>query len=184
MIEKIITAGLYGPQGSIAGLSLQETRKIFVFTQGTEKMQAVKNILLATITKNAKRLGILVKYVPFLRTYMGAFAQRLAIIAKQGLPGLDQAPYYIVIAEKKWFPPVEKQSLAHALQNMRLTATDLGLGMQLLSATSLLSKDKDFLNLLGLKKGYALDACLVGYAAHYPGAKPLVNPDEFTTWII
>lgn len=47
---------------------------------------------------------------------------------------------------------------------MWLTATDLGLGFQLISATKTLSDNDDFLKLLGLKKGeYSLDGCAVGY---------------------
>ncbi|MGD0953085.1 MAG: hypothetical protein ABR985_11955 [Methanotrichaceae archaeon] len=34
----------------------------------------------------------------------------------------------MVVAERKSFPPVEQQSLAHCLQNMWLKATALGLG--------------------------------------------------------
>ncbi len=54
--------------------------------------------------------------------------------------------------------------MAHAFENMWLTAKDLGLGFQLVSATNTLSGNKDFLTLLCLKKGeYALDGCVVGY---------------------
>jgi len=34
-------------------------------------------------------------------------------VKNQGVPGVGTAPYYIIIAERKGFPPVEQQSLAH-----------------------------------------------------------------------
>ncbi len=47
--------------------------------------------------------------------------------------GIGSAPYFIVGAEKKGFPAVEQQFLAHCLENMWLKATALGLGFQLVS---------------------------------------------------
>lgn len=58
---------------------------------------------------------------------MGFFAKLLNNINQHGIPGLETAPYYIIIAEKKGFPPVEKQSIAHAMENMWLMARHLGL---------------------------------------------------------
>jgi len=36
---------------------------------------------------------------------MGFFAKLLNNINQHGIPGLETAPYYIIIAEKKGFPP-------------------------------------------------------------------------------
>jgi nitroreductase len=108
-----------------------------------------------------------IKIFPFLNKKMKRFANRLDIIAKNRIPWLDQAPYYVIIAEKKWFPPVEKSSIAHVMQNMRLTATDLGLGFQLVSATSLMSNNAKFLQLVWLKKWrFQIDWCVIWYPAN------------------
>ena len=68
---------------------------------------------------------------PEIRKLAGSFAQRLDAIQKMGrVPGIGTAPYYIVVAERKGYPPVELQSLAHCMENMWLKATALGLGFQ------------------------------------------------------
>ncbi len=75
--------------------------------------------------------------------------------------------------------------MAHAFENMWLMGTDLGLGFQLISATVTLSDNKQFLDLLGLKKGeYALVGCAIGFPknATKKDAKDL-NSDNFVTWI-
>ena len=50
---------------------------------------------------------------PALRKNTVKFVQRLEMIRKAGrVPGVGNAPYYIVVAERKRiFPPVELQSL-------------------------------------------------------------------------
>lgn len=52
------------------------------------------------------------------------------------VPGVGPAPEFIVVAEKKGFPEVEQQSLAHCLENMWLKANALDLGFQLVSSTA------------------------------------------------
>ena len=63
-------------------------------------------------------------------------AKRLEAISKDGVPGVGTARYFIVVVERKGFPPVEQQSLAHCLQNMSLKANALDLGFYLVSATA------------------------------------------------
>ena len=76
------------------------------------------------------------------------------------------APFYIVVAEKKGFPPVEQQSLAHCMENMWLKATALGLGFQIVSATAQMADNPKFCRILGLESGkWALMGCAVGYPA-------------------
>ncbi|MDR2916290.1 MAG: nitroreductase family protein [Tannerella sp.] len=163
-LTKIIESAVYAPYGGATGIPLDELRKIFVFRQGSESMEAAKGIFLSQMRKNAKKLNRLLKFLPFLKPKMQTFANKVSGLAKGGSPALNTAAYFIVLAEKKGFPPVEKQSMAHALENMWLMATDLGLGFQLLSAIGTLSDNKDFLKLLDLKKGeYALDGCVIGY---------------------
>jgi len=112
-----------------------------------------------------------------------AFAKRLEMIAEHGLP-ISNAPYYIVVAERKGIPPAEAQSLAHCLQNMWLKATALGLGFQLISATAEMSGNKDFCELLGIPFGkFGLDGCLIGYQDQQPA--PIDRPRlvDVLTWL-
>ncbi len=183
-MNKIITSALYAPFGWAANIPFEDMRKIFVLKQWSEKMDQAKKLLLSMIKKSSKGLGIIIKLFPFLKKKMGFFAKLLYNITQHGLPGLETAPYYIIIAEKKWFPPVEKQSIAHAMQNMRLMATDLWLWFQLLTATSMMSKNKEFMKLLWLKKWeYAIDGCLVGYATKYPEKAKQFDTEKFVTWL-
>ena len=69
------------------------------------------------------------------------------MIKKRGVvPGIGTAPYYIVVAERKGYPPVELQSLAHCLENMWLKATALELGFQIVSITSEMAQNPEFCN--------------------------------------
>ncbi|MCX6822442.1 MAG: nitroreductase family protein [candidate division SR1 bacterium] len=184
IINQIVTTAIYAPFGGATNIPFDEMRKIFILKQGSEKMNQAKKLLLAMIRKNSKGLHIIIKIFPFLKKKMGFFAKLLSNITQHGIPGLETAPYYIIIAEKKGFPPVEKQSIAHAMQNMWLMATHLGLGFQLLTATSMMSKNKEFMALLGLKKGtYTIDGCLFGYATTYPEEVKQFEKEKFVTWL-
>ncbi|MEI6673408.1 MAG: hypothetical protein WCL02_09265 [bacterium] len=55
----------------------------------------------------------------------------------------------------------------------------------MLSATGgLMSKNKKFLDILGLEKGkYQIDGCLVGYPTKYPKKIKEFDKEKFVTWI-
>ena len=79
---------------------------------------------------------------------------------------------------------MEKQSLAHALENMWLKATALGLGFQIVSVTGEMSDNKKFCDILGIAAGtYELMGCAVGYAQTPlpPSVRPPV--DDVTRWL-
>lgn len=121
---------------------------------------------------------------PFLKKKMQTFANKVNGLAKGGVPAINNAAYFIVLAEKKGFPPVEKQSMAHAFENMWLTATDLGLGFQLVSATNTLSNNEDFLKLLDLPKGeFSLDGCVIGYPKSNAEKIKTFEVEKFITWM-
>lgn len=182
-LKKIVESAVYAPYGGATGIPLNELRKIFVFRQHTEPMTQVQEIMLAQLRKNAKKIKRVLTFLPFLRKKMQAFSHKLNGMAKGGIPALNHGAYFLVIAEKKGFPPIEKQSMAHAMENMWLTATDLGLGFQLVSATSTLTKNEDFLKLLGLKKGeYDFDGCVIGYPKSTADRSKEFDTDSFVTW--
>ncbi len=184
-IDVLVESAIYAPYWGATGIPLWDIRKIIVIHQDSEKMKRLQKLLFSAVKKNARGLNILLKLLPFLKKKMWPFANILKILSENGMQSLYQAPYYIIIAERKWFPPIEKQSIAHALENMWLTATNLWLGFQLLSATGgLMSKNKEFLDILGLEKGkYQIDWCLVGYATKYPKKIKEFDKEKFVTWI-
>ncbi len=80
-------------------------------------------------------------------------------------------------------PAVQQQSLAHALENMWLMATALGLGMQLVTATSQMGGDPDFCGVLGVPAGaYALNGCAIGVPTQPPEVRPAPDAAAVTSW--
>ena len=115
---------------------------------------------------------------------MGLFSKRISALAENGIPGLAEGVFYIVVAVKKGFPSMEKQTIAHAMQNMWLSATAQGLGFQLVSQTGLMSKNKKFMQLLGVKPGdYELDGCIIGIPQMFPAPRKERHLDDFVTWV-
>jgi nitroreductase len=107
------------------------------------------------------------------------------MIKKMGkVPGVGSAPYFIVVAEKKGFPAVEQQSLAHCLENMWLKATALGLGFQLVSATAQMDDNPKLCELLGINPGeWALNGCAVGYPAEELTSSVRPPVEKVTRWL-
>jgi nitroreductase len=183
-LMKILESGIYAPFGGAIGIPLKGVRKIFIFRQNTESMKVVRDIINAQLKSGASRIGLLLKLMPFLRKKMQVFANHLKNLSENGIPGLTEGAFYIVIAEKSGFPPVEKQSLSHTMENIWLTATAYGLGFHLVSATSLLSKNKKFMKILALnQREWALDGCVIGVPKCMPPPRKDRKIENFITWI-
>ncbi len=162
VIQKIVTSVLYAPSG---GEPDTQPRKIYVLSQNSNTLNLTKQLLVNKIKKNSKVLSRLLFVLPFLKPKMQAFSNKLKIIAEVGIPSLEVAPYFIIIAQKKVFPPVAQQSLSHAMQNIWLSTTSEDLGFQMISATNLLSNNLELLDMLGLEKDrYELGGCVLGYS--------------------
>jgi nitroreductase len=157
-IEAIIQAGLLAPFAALAVAGKPDFRKVFVIRQSSAAMEIAADILKNKIAKFADELEKKAGPVPFV--------QNLKRIGQQGVSGVGNAPYYVVVGERKGMPPVAAQSLSYCLHNMWLKATSLGIGLQLVSATMQMDNDPDFCRLLGITGGeYALDGCALGYPA-------------------
>jgi len=182
-VNAVIAAGYLAPYASMTGLSKDETRRFIVLRNGTENMSTARESIRLQIQRNAKKLGLASMFIPSLRKKGKTFSKRLNEMSKTGIPSMGVAPVYIVVAERKGFPPVEKQSIAHVMENMWLKATALGLGFQLISATGMMSKDKEFMSLLGLKIGdYELGGCLIGYPKSPAQKSEKPDISKVTTW--
>jgi nitroreductase len=185
-IRRIIHAGLLAPYAAAAvGSSKDYFRRFFVFRKGSRSMAAVQPLVFHQVTAMAAALDHDMADNPRLRAQAVTFVQRLSMIQKMGtVPGVGTAPYYIVVAEKKGFPPVGQQSLAHCLENMWLKATALELGFQLVSITAQLGDDPAFCEILGITAGeWELAGCAVGFPKDE--LSPAIRPaaDDVTRWM-
>jgi hypothetical protein len=183
-MDDVLSAAVLAPFGGAAGIPLRDIRRIFIFPPNVPAREKTVKILYESIRKNARVLRWMLRLFPFLRRKMGVFSNRLDLISEKGIPGFERGTYYVVAAERKGFPPVGRQSLAHVMQNMWLAATDKGFGFQLVSATGTMSKNRTFMDLLGLPFGeYDIDGCLIGYPENEPGTRRDNEIPDLVTWI-
>jgi nitroreductase len=187
MIRAIIQAGLLAPfaAAAVGGSGKEYFRQFFVLKNGSASLAEASGLVMGSVKKMAVTLEKEMKKNPAVQKNAGAFALRLDMFVSSGVvPGIGTAPWYIVVAERRGFPPVEKQSLSHVLENMWLKATALGLGFQIVSVTGEMSDNKNFCDILGIPAGiYELMGCAVGYAQTPlpPSARPPV--DDVTRWL-
>jgi len=186
-ISGIIQAGLAAPfaAAAIGGKGNEYFRQFFVFPRDSRDLVIAGGLLLQKVHMMADDLEKGMKHNPALRSTAEPFSRRLEMIRKAGVvPGIETAPYYIVVAERKGFPPVEQQSLAHCLENMWLKATVLNLGFQLVSLTGQMGSDPEFCRLLGIPPDvFELNGCAVGY--YQEQLPPSIRPpaDQVTKWM-
>jgi len=183
-IEQIIKAGLLAPYAAPAVAGEKVFRRFFVFERAGQSMTTAVDIAIKQMRENVQKMKSRCESDPSFARKAGAFVKRLEMIAETGQVPLAQAPYYIVVAEKKGIPAVEMQSLAHCLENMWLKATALGLGFRLISMTTQMGEDPDFCKLIGLPPGeFGLDGCTVGYATEWPPATDRPSFEEAVSWL-
>jgi nitroreductase len=185
-IRRIIHAGLLAPFAAAAvGNSTEYFRRFFVMMMGSKSMDAASPLIFEQVRAMAGALKKEMENNPEIRKMAGSFAQRLEVILKMNrVPGIGTAPYYVVVAERKGYPPVELQSLAHCMENMWLKATALGLGFQLVSVPSEMSKSPAFCRILGISAGeWDLMGCAIGYP--HDELSPSIRPpvDDVTRWL-
>ena len=157
-IRAIIQAGLLAPFGAVAVAGKPDFKKVLVIPGTSLKMTIAAQILQARMGKFTAEMAQKGAPTPFV--------QRLKDFAEHGVPGVGNAPYLVIVAERNGMPPVAPLSLSYCLANMWLKATALGIGLQLVSAIRQLDQDQEFCDLIGLPSGeYSLDACALGYPA-------------------
>jgi nitroreductase len=186
LIRHIIHAGLLAPFAAAAvGNSTDYFRRFFVIKKGSRSMAAASPLVMDQVAIMAQDLETEMEKNPALRKKAIYFVERLAAIRKMGwVPGIGSAPYYLVVAERRGFPPVEQQSLAHCIENMWLKATALNLGFQMVSVTSLMSSDPAFCKILGISaREWELMGCAIGYPQEELG--PSIRPpvEDVTRWL-
>ncbi|HVP96041.1 nitroreductase family protein [Methanoregula sp.] len=186
MIESIIHAGLHAPYAAAAiGSGTDYFRRFFVIRKDSKAMQALIPLVFGEAVAMADALERETARNAGLREQAAGFLERLAMIRGMGMvPGVGTAPVYLVVAEKKGFPPVEAQSLFACMENMWLKATALGLGFQVVSITAQMAENTAFCHILGIEPGkWALMGCAIGHPAGT--LSPSIRPSEkeVTAWL-
>jgi nitroreductase len=172
-IEQILAAGLVAPYAAAMAPGSVLDRRFFVLPRGSEAAAAARGAIQAHAAA-ALAGGDL----------PAPLRARMEPVSQGRILGVGTAPYYVVIAERGAILPVQQQSLAHALENMWLMATALGLGMHLVSATTTMGDDPAFCALLGLPAGdFALNGCAIGVPAQAPEERPGANAAAATIWL-
>ena len=185
-IMEIIHAGLHAPYaGAAVSGDTGYFRKFFVIRRDSETMKTIMPFLFHELEDMTTELEKAAARHEEFADRAGGFIKRLAMIRKTGsIPGVGNAPFYIVIAEKKGFPPVEQASLAHCLENMWLKTTALGLGFQLVSITSQMENIEEFCQIFNIRTGeWGLMGCAIGYPAEELSDSKRPEAKDVTTWL-
>jgi nitroreductase len=172
-LERILAAGLAAPYAAAMAPGSALDRRFFVLPRGSEAAVTAKAAIQAHAVA-ALSGGALPE----------PLRARLKPVSEGRILGVGTAPYYVVVAERGAMMPVQQQSLAHALENMWLMATALGLGMHLVSATTTMGDDPAFCELLGLVVGeFALNGCAIGVPAQPLEMRPTPDIAAAMTWL-
>jgi len=185
-IHNIIHAGLLAPYAAAAvGSSHDYFRRFFVMKKESLTMKAAVPFILAEVDATAVNIRHAMEQDTHLREQAAGFVERLEMFRKKGMvPGFGTAPWFVVIAERRGFPPVEQQSLAHCLENMWLKATALGLGFQIVSVTGQMGENPGFCKILGISPGeWGLMGCAVGYPLKELPKASRPTVEEVTRWL-
>jgi nitroreductase len=170
-LERIIAAGLAAPYAAAMSPGGGLDRRFFVLSPASAALSAAARAIQAHAQQ-----ALAAPETP------AALRARLGPVAEGRILGVGTAPYYVVVAEPQSL--AAPQSLAHALENMWLMATALGLGMHLVSVTTTMSDDPTFCEILGLPVGeYALNGCAIGVPAQSPEARATPDAASVTTWL-
>ncbi|MCE7697982.1 MAG: nitroreductase family protein [Methanobacterium paludis] len=183
-IGEIIRAGMLAPYAAAAVGGVKDFRRFFVFEKNSSSSETLALLMKNKAEESVQHFESLIAEKPFIKSKVQPFLNRLQMVVDKGVPGVTTAPYFIIVAELRGFPPSEQESLAHVLENMWLKATALDLGFQLVSLTSQMAEDEELMKLLGLPvKKFALNGCAIGYPATIPSVTPRPDIREATQWM-
>lgn len=184
LIKEVVKAGLEAPFAAAAIGDYKKFRLFFVMKKGSESMSRASEMIRNRAIASYSFLSKQAEENPDFKGKAEFFLERLQSISQGGEIGFESAPYFIVLAEKKGFPPVELQSLAHCLENMWLKCVPLGLGFRLISATSQMADDEEFCAFLGIPKGeFGLNSCAIGYPKETPTPPRRLVLEEVIKWM-
>ena len=178
-VADVVEAGRQAPYAGLSNRGATDFRRFFAIARGSAVHALLRERIRAVVGAKADAFAA-AQADPDPRAAGMLAAMRG--IAEKGPPPWDAA-WLLVVAERRGFPPREGQALAHALENMWLEATALGLGLQLVSAVEDLSDDDAACAALGLRTGeFLLGACLLGPSADLPRESARTEPELRLTW--
>ena len=183
-IEDILEAGMLAPYAAQAVGENEDFRLFYVFKNGGKSMEIARDLMHKKAKEGLEHFRNMVAEKPFLKEKVQSFMGKLQMIVDHGVLGVGTAPYFVIVAELRGVPPVEQESIAHCLENMWLKATELELGFGLVSLTSQMAEDEEFLKLLDIPKGkYGINGCAIGYPAKQIPIMPRPNTKKATKWL-
>ncbi len=159
-------------------------RRFFVFENNTPSMDKAATLMRRKAKEGLDHFNKMVEEKPFLKSKVNPFMKKLQMFADKGVLGVGTAPYFIVVAEIRGVPPVVQESIAHCMENMWLKTTALNLGFHLVSLTSQMAEEKEFMELLDIPLGkYGLNGCAIGYPANETSSGPRPDTKTVTKWM-
>lgn len=180
-IKEIIRAGMLAPYAALLVGSNNDFRRFFVIKKGETRNK------IASIMQNQAKIvynGIKAKASKDPQIKVQVLLETLKSRAENGIPNMEDAPYFIITAETKGAMSVEMQSIAHCLENMWLKSTALGLGFELVSVTEQIAENEKFCKILDIPpKKYGINGCLIGYPTRIPQPSPHPDPEKSTVWL-
>jgi nitroreductase len=183
-IEDILNAGMLAPYAAQAVGDNEDFRRFFVFKNDGKSIDIAGDLMGKKALEGLNHFKNMVVEKPFLKIKVQPFMEKLQMIVDNGVLGVGTAPYFVVVAELRGVPPVEQESIAHCLENMWLKATELELGFGLVSLTSQMAEDEEFIKLLEIPKGkYALNGCAIGYPAKQSHTTLRPDSKKATKWL-
>ncbi|NLM14757.1 MAG: SDR family NAD(P)-dependent oxidoreductase [Clostridiaceae bacterium] len=178
LIAQIIEAGRQAPYAGLANRDTGDFRKFFVLAKGQAVIEQLRADVVAAIGK--KLAQITDRKDPRMQNMLKA----MHMITEQGLPPW-QAPWLVIVAERKGYPAREVQSLACVIENMWLKATALHLGLQIVSAVGDLEESAALADLTGLSpREYAFEACQIGWPATETRSAVRPEPISSVHWLV
>lgn len=163
-IEAIIRAGQIAPYASISSKDVDVFRHFFVLFQGDERYETIDRLIRQQSELDLCALKKEEENDIFLKENAGLLEWLWEGVAKNGVSVFPNPPCMIILAEWRGARRAEKQSLAHAMQNMWLKATALNYDFNILSVVESMVDNKEFCNLFGLPVNrYGFHACVIGH---------------------
>ena len=182
IIKEIIAAGAYAPYAALAVTDISQYRRFYVFTKNHGYLDRINTYIKEAAKANLEELRKDLEKEPDFREESESYKRRLESFAMNGFIGMSEVPCLVVIAEKRGLPSVERQSLAHVLENMWLKAVAMDMGMHLFSIIESLSRSEEFSKLLKLNHGeYTYTGCVIGYPVTKSEKKEDIHVDKSIT---
>lgn len=181
-VEAVIRAGELSPYASIDSKAIEPFRQFFVMFKDDPKLDIIDRLIKEQSAKDLEKRLEEKKTDKFLEENGERVEKLWDNVAKNGESTFPNPPCMIVIAEWRGARRAERQSLAHALENMWLKATSLNLDFQIISVIENMTNNKEFCELFGLpEERYGFHACVLGYGNPDRGRNPRCTTK--TNWL-